>query len=324
MNTFIFGGSGYIGNVVSNKLSRFTNITNLDNQIYNNQYYPYFELPNYRELILDIRKFTEFKTSFQDIDTLLVLGGLVGDPITKKYPDESIQINEESIIRMLDQAINSKIKNIIFISTCSNYGLMRKGQIADENTNLNPLSLYAKSKVKIENLLSQSFNNHTNITILRFATAFGVSPRMRFDLTINQFVKEAFLDGFIEVYDADTNRPYCHVKDFAEIISMIIKTKDRDAIKNQIFNVGRDENNSSKKDLIKIIKSVYQDFDYKLVENDVDKRDYIVNFKKIRDHLNFVPNYSIKYGVLEIIDYIKNNKSLLQDKTLFGNYELKR
>ena len=147
---------------------------------------------------------------------------------------------------------------------------------------------------------------------------------MRFDLTINQFVKEAFLDGFIEVYDADTNRPYCHVKDFAEIISMIIKTKDRDAIKNQIFNVGRDENNSSKKDLIKIIKSVYQDFDYKLVENDVDKRDYIVNFKKIRDHLNFVPNYSIKYGVLEIIDYIKNNKSLLQDKTLFGNYELKR
>ena len=140
MNTFIFGGSGYIGNVVSNKLSRFTNITNLDNQIYNNQYYPYFELPNYRELILDIRKFTEFKTSFQDIDTLLVLGGLVGDPITKKYPDESIQINEESIIRMLDQAINSKIKNIIFISTCSNYGLMSKGQIADENTNLNPLS----------------------------------------------------------------------------------------------------------------------------------------------------------------------------------------
>ena len=318
----VVGGSGYIGTVICKNLTTNAKVYNLDNQIYNQDYIKYFSNSNYIEIKDDIRS-SDINSFFHEIDILIILAGLVGDPITRKYPKESIEINEKSILKIIQQALLKNIPKIIFVSTCSNYGKLNKNQIADETTPLNPLSSYSKSKVKIENFLINSFNNHSSITILRFATAFGLSPRMRYDLTINEFVREAFFKKYLEIYDPETNRPYCHVNDFAKIISLIVEEQDLAKVNGQIFNAGSDINNSSKINLVKIIKKFIPDLNYTIVKNDLDKRDYIVSFKKINNLFSFSPEYNIEDGVIEILNFLKEgNHKLNQNKEIFGNYKL--
>ena len=130
---------------------------------------------------------------------------------------------------------------MIFISTCSNYGIIEEGSLADEDFELKPLSLYAKSKVSAERfLLAQAGNVDYAATVLRFATAFGLAPRMRFDLTVNEFVKDLYEKGEILVYDADTWRPYCHVNDFARLVRVVLEAPS-DAINFEVFNAGGEE-----------------------------------------------------------------------------------
>ena len=132
------------------------------------------------------------------ISDVVILAGLVGDPITKQYPESSHQINDIGIQNVLRACNGKNLSNVIFVSTCSNYGLQEDGILANEDTELKPLSLYASSKVANEKLvLSLRDRVDFRATILRFATAFGLSPRMRFDLTVNQFTRElaAKIDG---------------------------------------------------------------------------------------------------------------------------------
>lgn len=322
MKILTIGGSGYIGTIVCNNLSKLNQVINIDNHIYFSGINKYFDNSNYIELNQDIRFIENYNDYFNSVDALILLGGLVGDPITKKYPSESIDINERSLIKIVDFAIEKRIPKIIFISTCSNYGKLENNQIADEDTPLQPLSLYAKSKVKIENHLINNFSNNTSITILRFATAFGLSPRMRYDLTVNQFVREAYYKKKIEVYDPETYRPYCHVNDFSRMIEKIINEEDYDKIKNQIFNVGGDINNCSKRSLVEKIKKKYPSFDFDFLSNSDDQRNYIVNFAKIRDHLSFTPNYLIEDGIEEILNFLSLGNHSFDDPNLYGNYTL--
>ena len=322
MRVCVIGGAGYIGNILCNDLCRFSNVLNIDNQIYFKGYTKFIDHINYSEINKDFRENLNFNDYFKQIDAIVILGGLVGDPITKKYPDESISINEDAILNVISKSIEFKIPKIIFVSTCSNYGKLPSNLVADENTPLAPLSLYAKSKVKIEKFLMQSFSSSTCITILRFATAFGMSPRMRYDLTVNQFVREAYYKKYIEIYDGDTYRPYCHVKDFSKIIQKIIINKDTERFKNQIFNVGRDDNNCSKKELVHKIAKQIPNFEYKFVENSSDQRNYIVNFSKIKDQLLFKPKFSIDDGIYEILKSLKNGLHPFSDRERYGNYEL--
>ena len=125
---------------------------------------------------------------------MVILGGLVGDPITKRYPEQSALVNDKAIFDTIDCLDGANVGRVVFVSTCSNYGLMPEGQIAHENSDLNPLSLYAKSKVNAEkHLLGKKGDASYSATILRFATAFGLAPRMRFDLTVNEFTRDVFL-----------------------------------------------------------------------------------------------------------------------------------
>ena len=322
MNILVVGGSGYIGTIVCKELTKFAKVINLDNQIYNVGYDKFLSNSNYVEFRHDIRNLN-YTNLFDNIDVLIVLAGLVGDPITKKYPKESIEINEKSIMNMLSESFCKNISKTIFVSTCSNYGRLEKNQIANEETILKPLSLYAKSKVKIENFFINSFNSSRSITILRFATAFGLSPRMRYDLTVNQFVREAYFKKYLEVYDPETNRPYCHVNDFSQIINLIVKEKEIKKIQNQVFNAGGDVNNCSKLNLVKKIKKYIPAFEYNFVKNDVDKRDYIVSFEKINKVLGFQPQYRIEDGIEEILNFIKiGNHEFKKDEENYGNYTL--
>ena len=189
----LIGGAGYIGTVVAKYLlDREFDVKIYDNLIYNSDTSKEFLKKNKNIQFIngDILQIFNKKDIFDGIDVVVLLAGLVGDPITKKYPDLSIKINTDGNKLVINEAIKTGIKKFIYISTCSNYGLIPDNHEADENYKLNPISSYAKSKVEIESYLLNKETENFSPTVLRFATAFGISPRMRLDLTINEFIFE--------------------------------------------------------------------------------------------------------------------------------------
>ena len=261
------------------------------------------------------------KNSIKDI---VILAGLVGDPITKKYPLESENINYLAIKNFIDKCNGKKIEKIIFISTCSNYGIVKSNVLADENTKLKPVSSYAKHKVEIEKyILSLKNQIDYSPTILRFATAFGLSPRMRFDLTINQFTREILEGKNLKIYDPDTWRPYCHVVDFARLIAKVILC-EKDKTNFEIFNVGSDENNFTKRQILDQIVKTIPSKNFTFVKGDLDPRDYRVNFSKIKRVLNFEVRYSVQDGINEICSAIKSKQLESQNSNLdeLGNFKI--
>ena len=253
MNILVVGGEGYIGSVlVKYLLENNLKVTSLDSLIYNQDYKlkTYYNYKNYNFTNLDIRSKKISKIDFSIYDKIVILAGLVGDPITKKYPKISNEINEKGIIYVINNISRLANHHIIFISTCSNYGFINDNVYANENHTLKPLSLYAKSKVIIEKYLLD--NPNINSTVLRFATAFGLSERMRFDLTLNEFTRDLYLNKELLVYDPDTWRPYCHVMDFARLILLIINSPIN-LVNHEVFNSGSNINNYTKRDVVNTI-----------------------------------------------------------------------
>ena len=199
----LIGGAGYIGSVITQFfLSKGYNVKCLDVLIYSQKHSlePFLKNKNYEFIYGDLRSYNKIKNLFKEVTDIVILAGLVGDPITKKYPKESEKINYIALKNFIDNCNGKKLDKVIFVSTCSNYGLIDNNKVANESYNLNPLSNYAKQKVAMENyIMSLKGNVDYSITILRFATAFGISPRMRFDLIVNHFVKDAVLNGKLDI-----------------------------------------------------------------------------------------------------------------------------
>ena len=328
MNVLIIGGEGYIGRVLINFLIKKTDqdflIKSLDLNLYKqNKFLKSITSKNYSFLNQDMGDKRAIKKALENIDAVVLLAGLVGDPITKKYPKESIYINEKNIKNVIDVCLKRKLKRLIFVSTCSNYGLISNNELANENHLLNPLSSYAKSKVKIEKyILSKKKYKNFHPTILRFSTAFGLSDRMRYDLTINEFTKDLFLKKSLLVYDPDTWRPYCHTKDFARLIYEVLRAP-LSKISFQVFNAGSNKNNYTKRMLVNKIKKILPKSKISFQEHGSDPRNYRVDFSKVKSILKFETKFSIEYGIKEIIATLKKNKHNLNSKiNRFGNYEI--
>lgn len=323
----LIGGEGYIGTVVRNFfLKKKFKVNSIDNVIYKQSLKIDKSNKNFKFIKYDFAKKKIFNFLDKlDHENLIVLGSIVGDPITRKYPDITKKINLEATERLLKYALKKRFRKIIFISTCSNYGVFDKNSLAKENSRLNPKSLYAKTKVKIEKkLLKIVKKSNSEITILRFATAFGLSPRMRFDLTINQFVRDIYLNKKIEVFDPYTWRPYCHVKDFADIIFKIISKESIKRDKFEIFNAGSSKNNFNKMMILGKIKKFIKKFKIILKKDSADPRDYKVNFSKIKKVYGFKPTISIDHGIREILEELKKGKykNLSKYKDKLGNYKI--
>ena len=318
----IFGGEGYIGRVVQNVLSKLGyKCFSYDNLIYTNNKKKYVKNVEKRNFIFgNIKNLKLLKKKIDNFDYVLILSGLVGDPITKKYPQESIKINEIYTKNLINTCLASNIKRLIFVSTCSNYGISRNNQIVKEKSPLKPISLYAKSKVKIEKLMMRKKNKTNKIcTVLRFATAYGSSPRMRFDLTVNEDVKTLYDKKTLEIYDKHTWRPYCHTRDFAKIINMVFNAK-QNKVNFQIFNAGSSKNNFTKLMLAKKISKFFSKPKIIFLNKSKDMRNYYVNFDKIKK-LGFKPSWSLEKGIKEIIQNLKNKKYKNYQK---GNYTIFR
>ena len=258
------------------------------------------------------------------VTDVVMLAGLVGDPITKSFPAAAAKINDHAVRACIDAIDGRGLNKVIFISTCSNYGIIGDGEIATEDFALNPLSLYAKSKVAAEQyLLSRQDNIDYSPTILRFATAFGLAPRMRFDLTLNEFTRELFIGNELLVFDAHTWRPYCHVRDFARLIARVLEYPIAD-VRFQIFNAGGDTNNHTKRGIVDLIRERLPDSRVVYGEKGDDPRNYRVSFEKVQTRLHFTPRWAVADGVDEIIWALSAH--MLDDvyarRDYFGNYAL--
>ena len=326
-NVLLIGGEGYIGNVVAqNLLEQGYAIVSYDNLLFNNNHCVLHKIqnPNYKFIYGDMLNTDHLSEALNGVDGVVLLAGLVGDPITKKYPNESAAINDIGVKNVIDLCAEKNIGQFIFVSTCSNYGLIKDNELATENFELNPLSLYAKSKVNAEkHILSLKGKTKMDPTILRFATAFGLSPRMRFDLTVSEFTRDLALGNDLLVYDANTWRPYCHVGDFARLIQMVLEAP-KEKVSFEVFNAGGDVNNATKQMIVDMILNKIPDGKVKYQEHGSDPRNYRVSFNKVKTVLGFEPKYNIHNGVEELITAINNHvfDHIEENHNFFGNYEI--
>ena len=321
----IIGGGGYVGSAITNKfLTQGFHLTVLDNFIYNHKFAinKILNQKNYTFQNFDIRFDSINEYDLGPITHVIILSGLVGDPITSKYPKLSNDINIVGIKKIINDLSNDdNLLSVTFVSTCSNYGILPEGEVANEDSPLSPISLYAKAKVEIEDFFQKKEFKCPKF-ILRFATAFGLSPRMRFDLTLNEFTRNLFFKKYQEVYDYDTWRPYCHLQDFANAFNLIFKNYNK--FNFEIFNVGSDENNYTKKMLSELIQSYIPNSVVRYTDASIDKRDYKVSFEKINKLLNFKSEYSVPRGIEEILESLKNGFyiDLEANKSIYGNYKI--
>jgi nucleoside-diphosphate-sugar epimerase len=327
-NILLIGGAGYVGTVITSHFLKLGyKVKVLDNFVYKNQesIQAYLGDENYEFIAGDLGDENSLKNASKGIDNVVILAGLVGDPITKKYPEESYKINEVGVQACIDFFDNENIKKMILISTCSNYGLIKENELADENFELNPLSLYAKAKVAAElHLMSKKGNVGYAGTVLRFATAFGLSPRMRFDLSVSEFVRDLYFGEELLVFDEHTWRPYCHVRDFARLIEKVINA-DNEKVNFEVFNAGGEVNNFTKKMIVDTIKEYLPEAKIKYGKNGSDPRNYKVSFKKAKEILGFEPIFTVKDGIEELIKAFELGayNDSLENKNKYGNYIIK-
>lgn len=324
----LIGGAGYVGTVLtSHFLKKGHKVTAIDNFTYDNQFaiQPYLGDPDYRFVFGDMGDRQALSLAADGVTDVILLAGLVGDPITKTYPEASEAVNVRAVQQAIDFFDTRDIDKFVFISTCSNYGMIGDDELADEAYPLNPLSLYAKAKVANEHyLLSKKDKvNYTGV-VLRFSTAFGLSPRMRFDLTISEFTRDLFAGRELLVYDEHTWRPYCHLRDFARLLDRVLEA-DNGKVHFEVFNAGGEINNYTKKMIVDAILEQIPDGNIRYGENGSDPRNYRVSFSRVKEVLGFEPQFTLQDGVKELITAMQHGvyADALENREKYGNYVIR-
>ncbi len=292
----ITGGAGYIGStLVPELLNLGHSVTVIDNFLYGQTSLAAIIGNPRLELVYgDVRDKATMTPHIGKADVIIPLAAIVGAPACDKDPILSSSINKEAIYWMLKKI--SPNQRIIMPTTNSAYGSGDKNNFCDEKSPLNPLSLYARDKVAVENVLMQN----SNATSFRLATVFGISPRMRLDLLVNNFTLRAVTDGFIVVFEGHFKRNYIHVKDVSLAFQLAIESPEK--FNGEIFNVGLSEANISKLDLCERIKRIIPSFTYveSQIGSDPDKRNYVVSNEKI-EKAGFKTQIGLDDGIRELI-----------------------
>jgi len=296
MKILVTGGAGYIGSVLVPELLRSGhNVIVIDNFMYKQP--SLLDSSHYKTLSIirgDARDKSLVSNCLKSVDAVFPLACLTGAPLCLQDQTGARTINFEAVKMILD--LRSKNQIIVFPTTNSGYGVGQKDIFCTEDTPLNPISLYGRLKVDIEKILLDSGNCIT----LRLATVFGVSPRMRLDLLVNDFVYRAVTDRFIVLFEAHFKRNYIHIRDVSRVFMHCLdKFKD---MKNKPYNVGLSDANLSKQELCEEIKKQVPSFYFveAKVGEDPDKRDYVVSNARI-EKTGFKPSVSLRDGIEELI-----------------------
>ena len=291
----ITGAAGYIGSkLVPQLLHDGHNLICVDNFMYEKNSLIIPGIHKRCQIIVgDARDEELMKPLIQKSDILIPLACMTGAPLCNKDKIAAITVNRDAVIMM--SKYSSGNQTIIYPCTNSGYGVGEEGIYCDENTALKPISIYGKAKVEAETFLLDKGNAIT----FRLATVFGVSPRPRLDLLVNDFTYRAFFDKAIVLFEADFKRNYLHIDDAVEAFIFGIKNMD---MRGDCYNLGYSEANLSKRELCKKIQCLIPDFVYFISEigEDVDKRNYIVSNKKIESK-GFKANRSVEQGINELI-----------------------
>ena len=301
-NILITGGAGYIGSVlVPELLQDGHNVTVLDNFIFGQSSLNHVCYhPNFRVYRGDVRIEADMLPLMKDADIIIPLAAYVGAPFCDRDPIGATTTNKDAIFMMMKYLDKDQV--VIMPTTNSAYGT---GDNCTEESPLNPISRYAIDKVEVEKVLM----NHSNATSLRLATVFGMSPRMRIDLLVNDMTYRAVYDGFVVLFESHFKRNYIHVRDVVQAFKMAIA---QETMRGQIYNVGLSSANVSKRELCDIIKTYVPRFEIVEAEigKDKDQRNYVVSNEKIELE-GFEPNYNLSNGIQELLKgfiMIKNTK----------------
>ena len=295
-NILITGGAGYIGSVLTPLLIEDGHkVTVVDNYKYNQTSLADLIInPNFNLIIKDCREIDFIKSIINKFDFIVPLAAYVGAPLCNKDPWGASTINKSSIFDLLKITSNSQY--VIMPTTNSAYGTGDKDNYCDESSQLNPISLYAKEKVEVENILMQRENSVS----FRLATVFGMSPRMRLDLLVNNFTFRALFEKTIVLFESHFNRNYIHVRDVANLFKFTINNIDN--FNNEIFNFGLSNANLSKMELCLKIKKFIPDLEIydSSTGKDPDQRNYLVSNKKIESR-GIKPSISLDEGIEELV-----------------------
>lgn len=303
----LVGGAGYIGSgLLPRLLQDGYKVRLLDAFLYGHE--PIAEWQGHSNLQImedDFRRVDVVVRAMRGISTVVHLGAIVGDPACALNEELTIETNLLATRMISEVAKGQGIKRFIFASTCSVYGA--SDLYLDERSKLNPISLYARSKIACENMLLSMKSDNFQPVILRFGTIYGLSGRTRFDLVVNLLSAKAVVDGVITVFGSDQWRPFLHVNDAALAVYLACRASDH-AVAQTIFNVGSDEQNYTLGDIGRIIKSMVPQAELQFFEKDVDRRNYRVNFDRIRRSLRFQPEWTLERGVQQVVEAIQSGK----------------
>lgn len=304
----ITGGAGYVGStLIRDLLADGYRVRCLDLLIYGGKSLKGFiNHPNFEFIKGDIRNKTVLENCLKDIDCVIHLAAIVGDLPCRAAPTSAVEINFKGTKLVANAAKEFGVKRFIFASTCSNYGIVDSQKPITEDGKLNPVSLYAETKIDCERYLMSISDNGFAATCLRFGTSYGVSFRTRFDLLVNSFAYEAWSKGEVVAFAANTWRPYVHVADMSLIMRQILEAPIK-KVRGEIFNAGSNSQNYIKKDVVEILKKVLPSLNTKYIDTVDDRRDYRVNFDKLENVIGFKATKSVEEGFKEFLYCFQQN-----------------
>lgn len=315
----IAGAGGYIGSVMTKYLlEKDYTVIALDRFFFGEE--TLGDCTQHKNLII-LKEDTRFfdKTILRDVNIVIDLSGLSNDPSAELNSSLTKSINIDGCIRLAELSKQMNVERYIFASSCSVYG-EGKGVMLTEKSELNPITLYAKAKIVVEQKLLNLASDDFAVTITRNATCFGVSPRMRFDLAINTMTLSAYKNNIIHVNGGGKQwRPFIHILDVVKAFERVLLTP-RHIINKQIFNIGSNEQNYQLFELAKKIQYLFPECKLKIQANSFESRNYKVNFDKAAKILEFSPKITVAEGAQEIKTALEKMAIATDIKTITVNF----
>ena len=306
----VTGGAGYIGcHVVEELIKSNYHVVVIDRMSFDDN--SLNSVKGNKNLTIikdDLRNLNNLQDYLDGSEAVIHLAALVGEAACNISEEDSISTNYDATIKLCDLARKYKVNKFIFMSTASSYGVQDTNEIANEKTKLNPVSLYAKTKIDCENDLLKKFSDDIEITIFRPSTVYGHSSRMRFDLILNHLVLDAFLKNEIKVFGPEMVRPLMWVGEPARVYKKVIESDDS-KFRSEIFNMGYDNENYKKIDIAKLVQSnFFKNIDMEIIDKDKDLRSYRLDFSKMKKFFNLEPGSNLLKATKIIFDNIGSKK----------------
>jgi nucleoside-diphosphate-sugar epimerase len=301
--TLVTGGSGYIGALIVQELREAgREVRVLDSLLHGQEdIAAEQEQAGVEVLRGDVRDAEARARALSDVEAVVHMAAIVGDPACAQDPALSDEVNVQATRAIVGDADRAGVQRLLFASTCSNYGRMADPTVPiTEEGELRPVSLYAEQKVGMEQLILSGGTQAMSPTCLRFATVYGVGRRMRFDLTVNEFTRDLWADRELEVFGEQFWRPYIHVRDAARAVRTALEAPV-EKVAGRVFNAGRSGENYRKLDLVREISGQLDRGKVSYVRRDEDPRDYKVSFDRIRAELGFETLMTVPDGIAEVI-----------------------